>query len=236
MRQNTLTVLSLAALLSGCATKNYVRENVAPVQSKLDQVAQQVSQQGTDLQQTRQDVQKNATAISAIDEKSTAAGRRADDAMNAANHAQQTADRNSLEINQLRGVIANIDDYKVIGETTFLFPVNSAKLDYDYKQQLDQIVSNSISLKRYFVAVVGFTDQTGSAGYNLELSKRRADAVVQYLVGQGKLPFYQIRTIGMGEQELVDGGVTSEARSKSRRVDVRIYSADVSRTTAANSN
>ena len=94
MRRYIPLLLSGAALLSGCATKNYVRENVDPLQSKLDQVSQQVSQQGTELQQTRQDVDKNATAISATDEKATAADQRATDALNRMKQNQQ-------EINQL---------------------------------------------------------------------------------------------------------------------------------------
>ena len=53
-------------------------------------------------------------------------------------------------------------------------------------------------MKRYFVAVEGYTDTTGTADYNLQLSRRRADAVVLYLSAQKNVPFYQIRTIGSG--------------------------------------
>ena len=243
MRQNILILLSAAVLLLGCATKGYVHQNVAPVQTKVDQVAQQVSQQGaelhqqgTELQQTRQDVERNTTAIRTTDEKSAAADRRATDAVNSAKQAQQSADQNSQEISQLRWVIANIDDFKVTGQAIVLFPVNSATLDNDDKQQLDQIISNTNSPKRFFVAVSGFTDQTGSADYNLALSKRRADAVAQYLAGQGKVPFFQISTIGMGAQQLIDAGASHEARTKSRRVEVRIYNVDESKAAAANSN
>jgi OOP family OmpA-OmpF porin len=229
MRHHIFLLLGGAALLSGCATKNYVRENVAPLQNKLDQVTQQVSQQGTELQQTRQDVDKNATAISATDEKATAADQRATDALNGAKQNQQ-------EINQLRKVVANIDDYRVIDQATVLFPVNSSKLHDEDKQRLDHLVANTNSLKRYFLAIAGYTDQTGSASYNVALSRRRADAVVLYLAGQRNVPFYQMRTIGFGEEQLVDDGISPEARAKSRRVEVRIYSADGANVAAANSH
>lgn len=229
MRQYILLLLSGATLLSGCATKKYVRENVVPLQNKLDQVSQQVSQQGTELQQTRQDVEKNSTAISATEEKASAADQRATDALSGVKQNQQ-------EINQLRKVVANIDDYRVIDQTTVLFPINSARLQDADKQQLDHLVSNTNSLKRYFLAIAGYTDQTGSAAYNIALSKRRADAVVLYLAGQRNVPFYQMRTIGFGEEQLVDDGASSEARAMSRRVEVRIYSADDSKTAAANPN
>jgi OOP family OmpA-OmpF porin len=229
MRQQILLLLGGAALLSSCATKNYVQENVDPLQTKLNQVTQQVNQQGTELQQTRQDVEKNATAISATDEKATAADRRATDAVNGLKQNQQ-------EINQLRTVIANIDDYKVIDQATVLFPINSARLHDEDKQRLDHLVSNTNSLKRYFLAIAGYTDQTGSAAYNLALSKRRADAVVLYLAGQRNVPFYQMRTIGFGYEQLVDDGTSPEARAMSRRVEVRIYSFDEAKVAAASPN
>jgi OmpA-OmpF porin, OOP family len=229
MRQYIPLILSGAALLSGCATKNYVRENVDPLQHKLDQVSQQVSQQGTELQQTRQDIEKNSTAISATEEKASAADQRATVALNGLKLNQQ-------EINQLRKVVANIDDYRVIDQTTVLFPINSARLQDEDKQQLDHLVSNTNSLKRFFLAIAGYTDQTGSAAYNIGLSKRRADAVVLYLAGQRNVPFYQMRTIGFGEEQLVGDGASKEARAMSRRVEVRIYSANDANTAAANPN
>ncbi len=94
------------------------------------------------------------------------------------------------------------------------------------KQQLDQTVSNAASLKRYFIAVEGYTDQTGPADYNLDLSKRRADAVIQYLVGQRDVDFNHIHVIGLGEQKLADSGRSQEARARNRRVEVKVYSAD----------
>jgi OOP family OmpA-OmpF porin len=227
MRQSVLiSVLGAAALVSGCATKNYVHQNVQPLQMKLDQVADQTNKQGTELDQTRQDVAKNTAAISAIDEKATAADRRAGDAQNTANQANQKANQDSQEIAQLRGVIANLDDYKVVAQTSVLFGLNRASLTDSDKQELNTVVASTGTLKRYFIAVEGFTDQTGAAAYNLDLSKRRADAVVQYLAGERNIAFYQIRTVGLGSLQPVDTGKTREARAKNRRVEVKIYSAD----------
>lgn len=221
-----VVMLGATALVSGCATKGYVRQNVTPVQDKLNQVSDQVNKVGTDLQKTQQDVSKNTQAISATDEKATGADRRAGDAMNRANQANEQAQKDDQEIAQLRGVISNLDDYKVANQATVLFKFNSADLSQEDKQQLDQLASNTGSLKRYFIAVEGYTDTTGDAKYNLELSKRRADAVVLYLSTERKVPFYQIRTIGLGENNLVDPGKTREARAKNRRVEVKIFSAD----------
>lgn len=221
-----IAMLGATALISGCATKGYVRQNVTPVQDKLNQVSDQVSKVGTDLQKTQGDVSKNTQAISATDEKATAADRRAGDAMNRATQANDQAQKDDQEIAQLRGVITNLDDYKVSGQTTVLFKFNSADLSMEDKQQLDQLASNTGSMKRYFIAVEGYTDPTGDANYNLQLSRRRADAVVVYLSAERKVPFYQIRTIGLGKNNLVDDGKTKEARAKNRRVEVKVFSAD----------
>jgi OmpA-OmpF porin, OOP family len=229
MREHILLLLCGAVLLPGCATKNYVQENIDPLQTKIDQVSQQVSQQGVEIQKNRGDIDKNATAISATDEKATAADQRATDALNGVKQNQQ-------EINQLRKVIVNIDDYKVIDQATVLFPTGSARLRDEDKQHLDHLVANTTSLKRYFLAIAGYTDQTGSAAYNLALSKRRADAVVLYLAGKRNVPFYQMRTIGFGEEQLVDDGSSPEARAMSRRVEVRIYSFDESKLAAVSPN
>ena len=227
MRQKFLVaMLGATALVSGCATKGYVRKSVDPVQDKLNQVSDQVNKQGGDIQKTQQDVAKNAQAISATDEKVTGVDRRAGEAMTRANQANDQAQKDDQEIAQLRGVIANLDDYKVSNQATVLFKFNSAELSKEDKEQLDQLASNTGSLKRYFIAVEGYTDTTGDASYNLQLSRRRADAVVLYLSTEKKVPFYQIRTIGLGENNLVDPGKTREARAKNRRVEVKIFSAD----------
>jgi outer membrane protein OmpA-like peptidoglycan-associated protein len=230
MRQSfVIALFSAAALFSGCATKKYVQQHVQqqvdPVQGKLNQVSDEANKTAADLQQTNQNVAKNTQAISATDEKATAADRRAGDAGNRADRAQQKADSDDQEIAQLRGVIANIDDYKVSNQATVLFKFNSATLSKEDQQQLDQLASNTGSLKRYFVAIEGYTDQTGPASYNLELSKRRADSVVQYLVGTRNVPFYQVRVIGLGDQHPVDTGKTRDARAKNRRVEVKIFTA-----------
>jgi len=227
MRQMVLvTLLAAAALVAGCATKNYVRENVQPVQTKLDQVADQTNKQGQTLNDTRQDLDKTNTKVSAVDETATAADRRAGDALTKANQADQKADQDARDISSVRNEVANLDNYKVSGQATVLFGFNQAKLTSDDKTQLDQLASNAANFKHYFIAVEGYTDKTGSSDYNLALSKRRADAVVQYLAGEKNVDFNRIHMIGFGAQKPVDEGKTRDDRAKNRRVEVKIYSAD----------
>ncbi len=74
----------------------------------------------------------------------------------------------------------------------------------------------------------GFTDRTGTRQYNEVLSRKRADAVVEYLVAKHDIPIFRIHMIGLGEEKPVDDGHTRAARAKNRRVEVKVFSADES--------
>jgi outer membrane protein OmpA-like peptidoglycan-associated protein len=118
-----------------------------------------------------------------------------------------------------------------------LFKFNSDKLEPEAKQALDQLTSGQLgTLKRYFIAIQGFTDKIGTPEYNLELSRRRAQAVQTYLVAQHNVPVYRIQIVGLGEEKPVNDEKTREDRSKNRRVEVTLFSADSAQTAQAPSN
>jgi outer membrane protein OmpA-like peptidoglycan-associated protein len=142
-----------------------------------------------------------------------------------------TADR-ELEAS-IRQIVANIDDYKPAAETTVNFAFGKDKLSPDAQAALDKLATDKGNMKRFVVAVEGFTDKVGSTEYNNALSQRRANNVVNYLVTKYDIPLYRIYMVGLGSQKPADEGKTREARSKNRRVEVKIYSAD--QTMASNS-
>ncbi len=229
-KTNVATVLLIAGALagSGCATKKYVKQTVDPVSSRVDQVANQTNQQGQTLEATRKDVQQNQQDISAARETARAADARAGDAMNAANAAGAKADQNGRDISGLRGLIANLDDYKPASEVVVPFAFNKYTLSDEGKAELDKLAQGKSQWKRYFVAVEGFTDKIGADAYNDALSRRRADKVVQYLVAKYDIPIFRIHQIGMGKDRPVDDGTGRQARAKNRRVEVTVYTADPS--------
>jgi outer membrane protein OmpA-like peptidoglycan-associated protein len=71
------------------------------------------------------------------------------------------------------------------------------------------------------VEVQGHTDEQGGDAYNLDLSQRRADAVVAYLVGQG-IAASRLASHGYGETEPIDPAHTQAAYRKNRRVVFQI--------------
>ena len=232
-----------AALLTsfGCATKSYVQKSIDPINGKVDSQGQQISQTSQSLQKTQQSLETDETTLSAANERATSADSRAGDALNKAGQAtdkandaankadlaSQRADQVGHDVGDLRTQVANLDDYKKVSSSTVNFKFGSDKLDADANQQLDQMATSN-NYKRYFIAVEGFTDQVGSEAYNEALSKRRADAVVAYLVSSHDIPVYRIQMIGLGKDKPVDDAKTREARAKNRRVEVTVYSADQS--------
>lgn len=230
-------VLVTALTFSGCATKKYVATTVnstaAPIKSQVDQVQNQVSQQGQkvdqqgqQIDQQKQQLETQGTQLSATNERAMSADQRAGDAINRADQAGQKADKNAGQINELRGVIANLDDYKPVKEAVVNFGFDKDTLTPDAKQQLDQLVADPNSLKHYFIAVEGFTDKTGNSEYNSALSRRRADRVVQYLVAEHNIPIYRVHMVGLGSQKPAEEGRGRAVNAKNRRVEVTVYSAD----------
>ena len=59
------------------------------------------------------------------------------------------------------------------------------------------------------ITVEGFADPAGTTRYNLELSRRRADAVKGYLVTQG-IPEQLVKTVGYGKSRLVVPGASRD--------------------------
>jgi outer membrane protein OmpA-like peptidoglycan-associated protein len=227
-RAEIVAVLAGMVFLGGCATKRYVADRVDPVNQKVSDVDQK--QQGTQKQ-----LDAAETKISAADEKASAADNRAGDALGRADAASKKSDQVRDQLRgELNDRIANLDDYKSAGDATVLFKFNSSVLGDDAKQQLDQLVTGQLSnAKRYFIAIQGFTDKTGPAEYNLQLSRRRAEAVQTYLVGEKNVPVYRIQIVGLGKDKPVNDQKTKDDREKNRRVEVTVFTANASATAAS---
>lgn len=76
----------------------------------------------------------------------------------------------------------------------------------------------------YQVQLSGYTDNTGSAATNLALSKKRAEAVKDYLVSKG-IDANRIAAEGYGIENPIGDNATAEGRAKNRRVEFLVTSA-----------
>jgi outer membrane protein OmpA-like peptidoglycan-associated protein len=119
--------------------------------------------------------------------------------------------------------ISDLDDFEVVKVVTVYFAVNKAELSAESKASLDELAAKAPGAKNYTVEVQGFTDSTGNADKNLELSRKRADAVVQYLAVKHNIPLRRITTpMGYGSAKAVADDKTKEGRERNRRVEVRV--------------
>src|SRR4051794_7090426 len=233
----TTCIVTGAMLAGGCATKKYVRNTAAPIQAKVDQVGEQTSRNGQQIEDTRGQVkavdEKATTGINAATEKANSADQHAatadqhaGEAMKSADQANQLGQKNSAELEGLRNTIANLDDYKLQTSVAVPFGFNKYTLSKDAQAELDKFADDAKNGKRFFIAVEGYTDATGSTAYNEQLSRRRAEQVVNYLVAKHDIPVYRIHEIGLGKEKPVDDARTRSARAKNRRVEVKVFSAD----------
>jgi outer membrane protein OmpA-like peptidoglycan-associated protein len=119
--------------------------------------------------------------------------------------------------------ISALDEYDV-GESVHVnFRVNSAVLSPEAKQQLDALAEKANAAKGYMIEVGGHTDSTGSEAKNFRLSQQRADAVVQYLAVNHKIPTRRfVAPMGYGKTESVADNTTPAGRAQNRRVEVKM--------------
>ncbi|SFT56294.1 OmpA family protein [Sedimentitalea nanhaiensis] len=99
------------------------------------------------------------------------------------------------------------------------FDTDSAAVRSSLRSELVKVANNLNNYPASRVQVVGHTDNTGDATYNLGLSLRRANAVADILQADG-VRFDRISTSGRGEEQPLASNLTPEGRAQNRRVEI----------------
>lgn len=119
--------------------------------------------------------------------------------------------------------ISALDDYDVQETVTVNFAVNSTLLSPEAKRQLDTLAGKALAAKAYMIEVGGYADSTGNEAKNFQLSRQRADSVIQYLAVRHKIPIRRfVSPMGYGETEAVADNKTAAGRAQNRRVEVKM--------------
>jgi outer membrane protein OmpA-like peptidoglycan-associated protein len=218
----TITLAVGTLFIAGCATKNYVKQSIEPIDKKVDQVDK--SSQSRDSSQVA-DINKTNSVVDEDEKKLSATTEIARTADSTSKGALAKTNQNAKDISDLRSVIANLDDYRAANQAVVHFAIAKDTLTKEEKAKLDEVASEIASQPRYFITVEGYTDQTGDAAFNDRLSRARADQVISYLVGSHNVPVYRIHTVGLGDQKLIDEGKGKKAREASRRVEITVFTA-----------
>jgi outer membrane protein OmpA-like peptidoglycan-associated protein len=112
----------------------------------------------------------------------------------------------------------------IVGISDLLFDFNQATLTPMAREKLAGIARILVEYGSPRLRLQGYTDNIGSAEVNLELSRRRADAVRAYLVSQG-VPAATVTASGFGSASPVATNATATGRQQNRRVDMLISGA-----------
>jgi outer membrane protein OmpA-like peptidoglycan-associated protein len=240
----TVGLLGGALLVTGCATKKFVQEEVAKSQQRVGAEVGRVDrtlaeekarveglQKG--LGETRaatEDAARKASEASAL---ASQAASRADEASTKASDAAARADAAGATAKEALGKATETDqrltrlwaskDKRTLTETLQVkFAFDKWVLDDGAQTRLLALAKQLQEQSKLSVELEGYTDSTGASAYNIQLSQRRAEAVRRFLVEQGvELP--RIHSIGLGDIRPVADNKTKQGRDQNRRVMLRLY-------------
>jgi len=204
---------------TGCATKNYVQNETAPLVDGVNQLNAKSAHNNRRIH----DVDDRAQAgIRQAQGTADSANLNAQNATKAAGDADTAAGMAVHRADTLESVVKSLDNYRPVGDVAVTFGFDKAVLTKDDREELDSFAAKLGDTKNFLLEVTGGTDSTGPAQYNYDLSQRRADAVVQYLASKYEIPAHRFYLIGIGKDKEVAPNTTAEGRKRNRRVEVRL--------------
>jgi outer membrane protein OmpA-like peptidoglycan-associated protein len=203
MRQLRWIAVLLPAVLmtlSGCATKDWVRDLVGKRQVETDQrVDQKVDAVNTQVKAVEASLGDTTQLARGANEK-------ADAAMTKATNVDS----------RLTRVWSNRYNQKAVDTVDIYFGFNQADLSDGAQTALLGVVKELDASPTLVVQLGGFTDPKGTKNYNYTLAQRRVDAVRRFLAEKG-VQLSRVQAIGMGS--LDDPAIPDD---KKRRVTVTL--------------
>jgi outer membrane protein OmpA-like peptidoglycan-associated protein len=198
--------LILAALLvTGCATNQTVRDEIAASEQKQSQ-----SLDGLRQQMGAEHEQLLNVAIQASTAEKTSA------------QALLLAQNASRDITDLKSAFAARHDLIEKKQKIVYFGFDRDDLDDTARTVLDDVAALAGAAKNYVMVLEGHTDRVGTNSYNYALSDRRVASVIRYLVGEKGSDRNRIFLTGLGEGYPVADNNSREGRLHNRRVIIRI--------------
>jgi outer membrane protein OmpA-like peptidoglycan-associated protein len=214
---------------AGQLNANWIRFHDADLRAITQVDTRAIPIEAEQVRQGEQLEETTAVASTALKNAKTAQDT-ADKAVDDAAKAQSTADtaKSDAATAQLTAVaahtkIAAIDDFETAEALTINFKAGSYKLDAENKGKLDEFAAKTLASKGYVIEICGFASKEGGRFYNHELSARRAEAVMDYLIGIGNVPVRRIVVpYSGGIMSPVADNKTRAGRMQNRRVEVKM--------------
>ena len=125
---------------------------------------------------------------------------------------------------QLSGTMHNLLIEKKVIEIAneINFVTNKADLLPSSLAKINELILILIENPEFNIVISGHTDDVGSEEFNLTLSEKRTQSVIDYLINKG---IAKDRMVGLsyGESKLKVNDATEDARSVNRRVEIKVY-------------
>jgi outer membrane protein OmpA-like peptidoglycan-associated protein len=209
-----VVVPAMALLMSGCATKDWVKDLVGKREAEIDQrVGTRVGSVETRLGEESQRVTRVEGQIGETTQRLNGVEAQAGQASETAKAARVRADEVDTRLTRLW---SSRNKRSLVETVHVQFAFDKAELSDAAQTALATIVKELKENPNLTVDLEGFTDQTGARDYNVTLSQRRVESVRRFLVEQGaELP--RINSVGLGP---VQGA--KEEQAKQRRVTVKL--------------
>jgi len=208
-KRQTVAITAVLALVfmmagTGCVTKKYVRQELAAVDQKVEGVETSVEESQKRIKEHDERLASIGTLITQHDAQFT------------------TVDGQIEDVKKMvRGTLLFKETLK---STDAKFKFDSYQLSPETEGALDKFVEALIAQnKGLYLEIQGHTDSSGEEAWNLVLSKKRAEAVRDYLYKKHHLPLHRMEVVGLGSSVPVADNSSRDGRAQNRRVDILVY-------------
>ena len=224
----SVVIPALLLLVSGCATRDWVREYMTPKEAELDQrIGKVEGQVGAETQRIDQRLDKTEARVTedtqrlgGMDGRMTTIETSVSEVREVAKVARERADTGVTKADETNSRLTRLWESR---NTRSLVETIEVPFRFDRWDLSDRSATALVGLakelkanEKLAVELEGYTDPSGDAKYNIELSQRRVETVRRFLVKQGvELP--RILSVGLGP--ILDPATPKE---KKRRVTVKL--------------
>lgn len=206
MKKSFLAVAAVIAIiffgLTGCATQNYVQEQIAQtVDTRIDETQKQVEANQMEIASLKEASSEQNELVSKLSDTTVEAIERAEEA-------------------------GKVAEGKFLYDLTFTdesvnFGFDKSVLSKETKAALDGFAANvKTENKNVYIEIQGHTDYIGTEEYNMMLGLARAEAVRWYLHSRHGIPLHRMHTISYGEFKPIADNSIGSNRGKNRRVEI----------------
>lgn len=99
------------------------------------------------------------------------------------------------------------------------FEIDRYAIQHEYEAEAERLGAYLRKYPDTTAVIEGHTDEVGTDEYNMQLSQRRANSVVEYLVGHSGIDRARLKAVGYGKTRPVADNSTEDGKRQNRRID-----------------